>query len=420
MHGPLVAIIGSPWKRDPDGTRLTDADAVKHESRVRAACEALGRELAKAGCRLIVYSAEEHSIEPDVVRGFVAVDKTRHAIEFHHAKGMAGRFPAQDLPEAPINDRNDPSYDWVASFFGSLGAAEGVLLVGGRSTVQIAGHVAMTFEIPVAAAATFDGAAADIWRALEGSVSLTTEEYDSMARDWGSNSARDIVKSLVRRHSDNEARRREEAARAEEFERLRRLDAERRSEGRAVAVTFGTAAVAVATLFGGFSIGRSGIVFAALLVVSVAFFGMTGAGLRYIRTATTDSMAKGLLTGTIAGLVFSLLSLAPQMVADQSLLTGSVFTPGLRWQVVLASFFGLAGGLAGDAVLGALQKDVESHAGRVGLAALTAATATGDAQGPKALPSAEGAADGDAGARKARPRARGAKGGASRSESAGS
>jgi hypothetical protein len=91
MHGPLVAIIGSPWKRARDGTRLTDADAVKHESRVRAACEAFGRELAKAGCRLIVYSAEEHSIEPDVVRGFVAVDKTRHA--------TGGRCAA-DLPRS--------------------------------------------------------------------------------------------------------------------------------------------------------------------------------------------------------------------------------------------------------------------------------------------------------------------------------
>ena len=75
MDGLKIAIIGSPWLRDKDGGRLLGENAARHEASAKAACEALGRELARADCRLFVYSAEDHSIEPDVVKGYLTVRK---------------------------------------------------------------------------------------------------------------------------------------------------------------------------------------------------------------------------------------------------------------------------------------------------------------------------------------------------------
>jgi hypothetical protein len=126
MQKPRIAIVGSPWLRErADGSRITDVTGQDHEKRAKAACVELGRELARNDCRLLVYSAEPHSIEPDVVQGFVAERKERHAIEFRHPRGQAGKFPEQQLPEEPIHDQPDPG-EWETSTAGSAGVQRGL------------------------------------------------------------------------------------------------------------------------------------------------------------------------------------------------------------------------------------------------------------------------------------------------------
>ena len=115
---------------------------------------------------------------------------------------MVGRFPEQDLEEEPINDRTDSAENWRVSFYSSLKDANGVLLLGGRETVAIAGQVAIAFDRPVAAVAAFGGAAKEVWKELQKVKALPAGEHEMMGRPWVSSSADAIVASLIRRHGE--------------------------------------------------------------------------------------------------------------------------------------------------------------------------------------------------------------------------
>jgi len=360
MVGPTIAVIGSPWLRDRNGERRQGDDALAHEKRARAAAEELGRELARAGCRLLVYSAEEHSIEPAVVSGYVSVRKDKRSIEFRHPRGEGGRFPEQDLKESPIHDRVDGE-DWVVSFYRSLKDAHGVLLLGGRSMVLIAGHVAMAFERPVAAVAAFEGAAADVWKYLRQVEDLNDDEYDAMGRSWDGGSAEIIVGSLVRRHGVILEREEEERAKDEELENYRREAATRRAARPVLWVTCACFLGVLVIMVIGLSSQTAGRGFLALFVAALTLAGIAGAGLKFLKTPAADEPAKPLLYGAVAGFVFSILYLVPQWAGDQSFLAATGMTWAIRWQILLAPILALTGGLAADSVLESLQKNGESR-----------------------------------------------------------
>src|SRR5262245_24634991 len=67
MAGPLIAVVGSfdPAREKELGLRNGPI--------VAQAGEDIGRELARQGCRLVVYSSLPHSAELDVVRGYLSV-----------------------------------------------------------------------------------------------------------------------------------------------------------------------------------------------------------------------------------------------------------------------------------------------------------------------------------------------------------
>lgn len=363
---PRIAIIGSPWLRGTDGQRLQSDIATRHEAKAGAAAEELGRELARADCKLLVYSAEEHSVEPAVVRGFVAVKKERHNIEFRHPRGGGGSFPEQALSEEPINDRADGAADWVVSFYGSLRDADGVLLLGGRATVLIAGHVSIAFGRPVAAVAAFDGSAADVWKELKQVGDLTDEEYDAMGRTWGPSSAKAIVGSLVRRHTEAtrnaQKREQEELARKAELEGYRKRERERSAAWPTWVVTSLSFLAMLTLIVLGQTWSTTGTGFLGAFIAALTLAGVAGAGLRVLRTDQTEHYARALLYGAVAGFVFSFLYLAPQLAGDQSLLAAVQITPAVRWQTALAPILALTGGLAADSVLTSLQKSGESRA----------------------------------------------------------
>jgi hypothetical protein len=351
MDGPRIAVIGSPWRRTDGGERVSGPEAEAHEKAACTACEELGRELAGAGCRLIVYSAEEHSIEPHVVRGFVSVQKTRRTIEFRHPRNSGGRFPEQTLPEEPIRDRADPAEDWVPSFYRSLKDADGLLLLGGRTTVMIAGHVAIAFGLPVAAVAAFDGAAGEVWKDLK-STDLNQEEFDVMGTPWGPSSAAAIVASLVRRHAVVAERRRAEHA---ELAQYRKLEAQRKATRLPSLIAFATLGATLVLVVLGMTTLTSTAWFWPAFVAALTLAGVTGAGLRFPKTPDAD-LTRSLLYGAVAGFVFSVLYLFPQWAGDKNPFSVSQIPASLRLQILIAPILAIAGGMAAESVLAALQK----------------------------------------------------------------
>ena len=67
--GPLIAIAGSAADKRREELQLVDPVTA------RKAAEEIGRELAKAGCRILIYSTEPEFIESDVVQGYVSSKK---------------------------------------------------------------------------------------------------------------------------------------------------------------------------------------------------------------------------------------------------------------------------------------------------------------------------------------------------------
>jgi hypothetical protein len=131
LSSPLIAIVGSIDTRRTDyEPALTNTDAAQ------AAAEALGRALAEAGCRIIVYSSDEGFIEGDVVRGYVEVARDRVA---ERAQFIQIRYPSDYVPSFPeqaqYGDLFDPQPDvqevWEISYYVSLRDAHGILLMGG-------------------------------------------------------------------------------------------------------------------------------------------------------------------------------------------------------------------------------------------------------------------------------------------------
>lgn len=63
---PSVVVVGSARPDRKYTPEMREIDLVP------AACEAVGRELARAGCDLVVFSSSDDYIEKDVVHGYLA------------------------------------------------------------------------------------------------------------------------------------------------------------------------------------------------------------------------------------------------------------------------------------------------------------------------------------------------------------
>ena len=119
-EGPLIALVGSAIPRDDEGSRVADAAL---EAKIRGACKALGRALATAGCRLIVYSSDPFFIESDVVAGYAEIAaKTSGCIRFMRPENDHRNFAEQDDDRTRLlfHVQRDGSGDWEASFYQSL------------------------------------------------------------------------------------------------------------------------------------------------------------------------------------------------------------------------------------------------------------------------------------------------------------
>jgi hypothetical protein len=133
---PRVAVIGGFYDLDADA----DAGQAAREYAVM-----LGRTLAEAGFGLVVYFSNDQSLEPHVVRGFVAAlppDESAPRIDVRYSDAQSGqvRFAEQDSRAKLFRPNKFPGQNWEAPFYRSLAARDSVdavlLMAGGQSTLN--------------------------------------------------------------------------------------------------------------------------------------------------------------------------------------------------------------------------------------------------------------------------------------------
>src|SRR5262245_19264850 len=96
---PRVAVIGGFYDLDAD---------VQAGKAARDYAETLGRTLAEAGFGLVVYFSNDQSLEPHVVRGFVAAlppDESAPRIDVRYSEAQSGqvRFAEQNSRGKPVS-----------------------------------------------------------------------------------------------------------------------------------------------------------------------------------------------------------------------------------------------------------------------------------------------------------------------------
>ncbi|MEU5317636.1 hypothetical protein AB0G67_13055 [Streptomyces sp. NPDC021056] len=192
---PLIAVIGST---DPHRTfthPLRSADLAPE------ACRQLGRELARAGCDLAVFSSSAEYIETDVVAGYA--DACTEA-----EPGRVAAFPPRHSdvdfalpPDAHVRVEilRDSSGEWEVAFYHTLLTCDGVLLMGGGQSTRVAGIIALSQRLPLVSVAAFGGGAGQVWINFD-KVRNDADDSDIrlMGDNWSSVSAARLIACLLR------------------------------------------------------------------------------------------------------------------------------------------------------------------------------------------------------------------------------
>lgn len=291
---PTVAIVGS--------SKTSDKSAL--------AAEALGRELARAGFRILVYSSDPQFLECHVVRGYVASRAAlRCSIQVRYPlHSVKPAFVEQSTNSELFDWRPDHAPDWEMSFYQSLSEVQAILVMGGGPSTLIAGAVARGHRLALLALPGFGGKADQVWRNLRPGQDLaSSDEISLMARpDWSDEMGAECVKMLA-----DQLARKAEMVRQQRLEELRKETSVRQH------------AVAASLLF---AAGFAMVPIAAwdqpipwmltvALFVCPALAGVSGATIRLVFDLRQGSLpltsesaittgALGLIAGGVAGLLF--------------------------------------------------------------------------------------------------------------------
>ena len=293
-ENPIVAIVGN----------------AKTSDKASAAAEVLGRELAKAGFRILVYSSESEFLECHVVRGYVASRvAVRCSIQVRYPlHGVKPAFAEQSTNRELFDWRPDHAPDWEMSFYQSIGEVQGVVLMGGGPSTLIAGAVARGHQLAIAALPGFGGKSEQVWQNLRPGQDLAnSDEISLMARpDWSDEMAAECVTAIT-----------DQLARKAESDRQKRLEEMRKETSirRHAVVASLLFAVAFAMVpISAWDKPVPWMVIAALFICP-ALAGISGATIRLVfdlrqgalplspQSAITTG-ALGLIAGGLAGLLF--------------------------------------------------------------------------------------------------------------------
>jgi hypothetical protein len=340
---PSIAIIGGFYNLD---------DAKKSEA-VKIA-ESLGAALANAGFNLVVYLADENSLEPHVVRGYVpqALGRKR-CIRIRTPQKLRAKATFDEESNSGDMFHPDifPSENWEAPFYQSLADKDGVdavvLLSGGGSTL-IAGHIALARKLPVLAVEKMGGSAYEIWKQLKIANPSTS--------NWNNNGSEQLVTEL-RAKCDDDRRIRYE--REKDIKNYDSWASTKRFSVLCATTLITFVAALVYALIGDPDPGK----FVVATIIGLLAAGSTGALARGIISANARSNAAvTLLLGSIAGLVVGLGYIIPQLVGSAGIFDPKQTTVTATdvIQLLSALLISLSAGVGFDTVFNRLRTQAES------------------------------------------------------------
>jgi hypothetical protein len=174
---------------------------IRNAETAKAAAQSIGRALAEYGCGITVYSAEPSFVEAYLVAGFAASDKAQaESIRvIHPRKSPQPIFKEQQLKPICFRFRTASNPNWEVSFYQSVYAADGVVLVGGGQSTFIGGILAVTRNLPTIALEAYGGAASNVWDLLTPNAMLLSEDDKNLMAEENSSAdwAGRIVDSIL-------------------------------------------------------------------------------------------------------------------------------------------------------------------------------------------------------------------------------
>lgn len=179
-----IAIVGGAEPERNEPTRADRYDPPVDIDAARECARQLGTALAKSGHGLIVYDAR--FIEADVVAAYVAAGPKAAEdgvpIVVRQPIGGIQAFPEEKTHPTLFERVADSSGRWEVTFYRSLADADGLALIGGAHSTNVAGQVAIGARVPVLALMRSGGAAEVVWRTIAPGVDLpTANEHARMA-----------------------------------------------------------------------------------------------------------------------------------------------------------------------------------------------------------------------------------------------
>lgn len=354
MADPLIAIVGSYTAgRTYDPPLLQDAATVK-----RAAGD-LGRELAKLGYSIMVYSSAPDYIEADVVSGYVSSGQAKpQSIQIRYPQAVAGTnppsFPEQQTNSSLFDPMPDTHPSWQVSFFKSLKDANGIILMGGANSALITGLIAQMYRIPLVTIATFGGSAQTLWAISVGTLANDTERKLMNLPGWYDDSAPKLIAAL------NSQRQRLMVEEVERQQVMQLKDKKLRDQSLLTAAFF--VAALVLMVLGTFSPPKSPTIFGIIFFCTPLLAGAAGGlarnildsyrGIAYPQTHSTLTV---LVLGIMAGVIAALLFVVAQWASNPGIkdLENGI-PPGLNLLIPFELIIGAIAGLTLESVFASL------------------------------------------------------------------
>jgi hypothetical protein len=352
MTKPLIAIVGSY-----DTTRSYTPILLQDAQTAKLAAEQLGRELAKAGYRILVYSSDTAYIEADFVRGYISsgiAEKESIQIRYPQSIGGVPAFDEQRTHKEVFDPVPDAHPNWQVTFYKSLKDVDGVIILGGASSALITGLVAQIYKIPFIPIATFGGSAQTVWAISTEKVATEAERKLMNLPLWSESSAAKLVEAL------NEQRKRLQAE-EEAGIRLEQLKSEK-VRNRAIVAALITLATVCLTVGGTFSTFKNPLNFGWFFLGTPLLAGAAGGlarnifdsyrGIRYqVEHGTIVITFLGMLSGLVAALLF----VVSQWASNPEIKTLNTTVPaGLSLLIPFELLIGIIAGLTLEAVFAKL------------------------------------------------------------------
>jgi hypothetical protein len=331
----VIVVVGSAElgrKYDPplrSGEDASDAAAL------------LGAELARQGCSIVVHSADPAFIEGAVVRGYVTSGHARPgSVRIRPRYGRADDlgFPEMVRHRELFDMMPEATSDWEVTYYRSLLAADGIVVIGGGRATFVAGLVALSQRTPLVAVSGFGGSGEKIWQRFTKEPNWATQqELARMAEPWRDGLAAELVTALVDQHG----------RRAEDQQWVH--DSARHAVHKLTAgLLFGAVLLlcALATIPSSYNVSSGSAGSVALLVGAPLLAATCGAVVRGALDGRADWIRTAVL-GATAGAMTFLLFVAAQLTATPDLLRADGAVSRLLYFVIPLGF---VAGLTFDAV----------------------------------------------------------------------